>query len=109
MEVLSGIGGLFSRARDPRRLGRCYQEHPGFPAVTAGAEAPPWEPDGGPTVFAAFEETTACFGRAENRWMVNVRLRDLAAMTAQLRAAGITLEVDPQTCPNGCFARRYDP
>ena len=111
MEVVSGIGGLFFRAHDPRRPGRCYQEHLGFPAVAAGDEA--WQQDGEPTVFAAFEESTGRFGWAENRWMVNFHLRDLAAMTAQLRAAGITVEANPQTYPmpasRGSTIRRVHP
>jgi predicted enzyme related to lactoylglutathione lyase len=41
--------------------------------------------------------------------MVNFRVRSLDAMVAQLRAAGVTVEVDPQAYPNGRFARLYDP
>lgn len=36
-------------------------------------------------------------------------MRSLDAMVAQLRAAGVTVEVDPQAYPNGRFARLYDP
>ncbi|MGH7720580.1 MAG: VOC family protein, partial [Gemmatimonadaceae bacterium] len=42
-------------------------------------------------------------------WMVNFRVRDLAAMAAQLRANGIAVKVDPTTYPNGRFARLQDP
>jgi predicted enzyme related to lactoylglutathione lyase len=41
--------------------------------------------------------------------MVNFRVRDLDAMTAQLREAGITVDVDPEPYPNGRFARLHDP
>jgi catechol 2,3-dioxygenase-like lactoylglutathione lyase family enzyme len=40
--------------------------------------------------------------------MINFRVADLAAMAVQLRAAGITIE-DPQSYPNGDFARLHDP
>jgi len=40
--------------------------------------------------------------------MVNFRVRDLDAMAAQLRAGGIAIKVDPQTHPNGHFARLHD-
>jgi predicted enzyme related to lactoylglutathione lyase len=40
--------------------------------------------------------------------MVNFRVRSLAAITAQLRAAGIEV-TDPQDYPHGRFARLYDP
>ena len=35
--------------------------------------------------------------------MVNFRVRHLDAMLAQLRAAGITVEMDPQEYPNGAL------
>jgi predicted enzyme related to lactoylglutathione lyase len=41
--------------------------------------------------------------------MVNFRVRDLDRMAAQLRAAGIAVKIDPQSYPNGRFARLYDP
>src|SRR5271157_5499329 len=41
--------------------------------------------------------------------MVNSRVRSLHAMVAQLRAAGVSVEVDPQSYRNGRFARLYDP
>lgn len=68
MEQVTGIGGLFFRARDPQAL-----------------------------------------GDATKAWMVNFRGRNLGAMTAQLREAGIAVDTDPQTYPNGRFARVYDP
>ena len=37
--------------------------------------------------------------------MVNFRVRNLDAMVAQLRRAGIEVDVDPKTYPNGRFAR----
>jgi predicted enzyme related to lactoylglutathione lyase len=41
--------------------------------------------------------------------MLNFRVRDLDAMAAQLRAAGVAVEVDGETYPNGRFARLNDP
>jgi predicted enzyme related to lactoylglutathione lyase len=41
--------------------------------------------------------------------MVNFRVRDLDAMTVQLRSAGITVRVDPSEYPDRRFARLHDP
>ena len=41
--------------------------------------------------------------------MVNFRVRDLDKMAAQLQTAGITVKIDPQSCPIGRFARLHDP
>jgi predicted enzyme related to lactoylglutathione lyase len=41
--------------------------------------------------------------------MINFRVRSLDAIVAQLQAAGIDVTVDPQSYPNGRFARLCDP
>jgi glyoxylase I family protein len=41
--------------------------------------------------------------------MVNFLARDLDKLAAQLQAAGIAVEIDPQSYPNGPFARLHDP
>ena len=41
--------------------------------------------------------------------MVNFRVRDVDAMAEQLRAKGAEVTVDPETYPNGRFARTHDP
>jgi len=68
-----------------------------------------WQQEAGPTVFAPFEETSDYFGDAHKFWMVNFRDWDLAKMAAQLQAEGITVKIDPQSFPNGRFARLHDP
>ena len=56
-----------------------------------------------------FPGDTAYFGRPEQSWMINFRVRSLDAMVAQLRAAGLDVTVDPESYPNGRCARLYDP
>jgi len=41
--------------------------------------------------------------------MINFRVDDLDRLLAQLRAAGESVEVDPQRDPNGHFAELPDP
>ena len=109
MEKVSGIGGLFFRARDPVALGLWYRAHLGVTLVPSNYEELPWTQEAGPTVFAPFPETTAYFGDAGKVWMINFRVRNLDAIVAQLRAAGISAELDQQHYPNGGFARLNDP
>jgi len=89
MEKVTGIGGLFFRAREPAALSRWYQEHLGVIQTPTGYEESPWLQEAGPTAFAPFPEGTAYFGHPKQAWMLNFRVRNLDAMTAQLRAAGI--------------------
>ncbi|MGO9012153.1 MAG: VOC family protein [Bryobacteraceae bacterium] len=109
MERVNGIGGLFFRARDPAGLGQWYRDHLGIALVPASYEDRPWQQQAGPTAFAPFPGTTTYFGDAGKAWMVNFRVTNLDAMIAQLRAAGIAVEPDPQVYPNGRFARLHDP
>ncbi len=109
MEKVTGIGGLFFRAHDPTALGRWYQQHLGVSLTPSSYEQSVWQQEAGPTVFAPFAETSDYFGDAHKVWMVNFRVRDLDRMAAQLRAAGIEVKIDPQSYPNGRFARLHDP
>jgi hypothetical protein len=89
MERVTGIGGLFFRARDLVAIGRWYEEHLGVTPRRGSYDEAPWCQEAGPTVFAPFPEATSYFGDPAQSWMVNFRVRDLDAMLAQLRAAGI--------------------
>jgi glyoxylase I family protein len=109
MEHVTGIGGLFFRARDPAALGQWYQEHLGIAPVPSDYAQQPWSQEAGPTAFAPFPEDSDYFGRADQQWMINFRVRDLDAMVEQLRAAKIDVSVDPEIYPNGRFARLHDP
>jgi predicted enzyme related to lactoylglutathione lyase len=109
MEKVTGIGGLFFRARDPASLARWYEEHLGITRTPTSYDEPTWQQEAGPTVFAPFPEQTDYFGDPKQTWMVNFRVRSLDAMTAQLQAAGIAIEIDPEVYPNGRFARLNDP
>ena len=63
----------------------------------------------GVTIFAPFKQDTSYFGDMRLQWMINFRIRDLDKMAAQLRANGVAVEIDPETYPNGRFAKIFDP
>jgi len=109
VEKVLGIGGLFFRARDPVALARWYAEQLGNSRTPANYDEPPWYQAAGPTVFTPSRDTTDYFGARDRVWMVNFRVRDLAAMVAQLGAAGIEVEVNSEVYPNGRYARLHDP
>ena len=105
MEKVCGIGGLFFRAKDPAALGEWYERHLGVARVPKDYDAECWTQDAGETVFAPFALDTDYFGAKDQQWMINFRVPDLTAMVTQLKAAGIAVDVDDQTYPNGVFAR----
>ncbi len=109
MERVTGIGGFFFRAADPKALADWYERHLGVTRTPDSYTVEPWRQDAGWTAFAPFKADTKYFGRPTQQWMINFRVRDLGAMVAQLNRAGIAVEVDPEIYPNGRFARLQDP
>src|SRR5471030_2708390 len=109
MERVEGIGGFFFKAKEPKVLAQWYADHLGVGPTPQDYGQEPWQQVGGPTAFQPFAATTKYFGRAEQAFMLNFRVRNLDAIVAQLRRAGITVDVDPETYPNGLFARLADP
>ena len=107
MEKVTGIGGVFFHSDRAEELADWYERHLGVRRTGKVYEDGSWWQDEGPTVFGG--EPTAAFGAAKKPWMINFRVRDLDAMVAQLRAANIEVEVDPEIYPNGRFALLTDP
>ncbi|MDQ6825944.1 MAG: VOC family protein [Candidatus Eremiobacteraeota bacterium] len=104
--TVSGIGGIFFRADDPVALREWYEMHFGI----TSADFSPWMQQSGPTVFMPFDRNTDYFPSAK-QWMINLRVTDLDAMLAHLRAAGIEIITKAQwdTPQTGRFARLHDP
>ncbi len=95
MERAIGIGGVFMRAKDPQALARWYRDQLGIDTYSEKADGTWWQ-EAGPTVWAPFPTDTDYFGRRDQGWMINVRVRDLDAMLAQLRASGATIPEEAQ-------------
>lgn len=110
MERVLGIGGFFFRAERADVLARWYAEHLGVEPPPPSYDEPTWQQQAGPTVFAPFgapQWNSDHLGAGG--WGLNFRVRDLDAMVAQLREAGIEVDVDPEIHPNGRFASLHDP
>lgn len=104
--TISGIGGVFFRAKDPEALTEWYRTH--FGVTMQGYE--PWRQDAGPTVFMPFANDTAHWPDTK-QWMINFRVTDLDALLAALRQAKIAVETNPDwdSPEAGRFARITDP
>ena len=89
MERVTGIGGVFFRARDPEALTAWYAEHVGVPVQPDGYVV--FAESQNACVWSPFKEDTD-YWPAEKQAMVNFTVPDLDAMLAQLRDAGA--EVD---------------
>jgi predicted enzyme related to lactoylglutathione lyase len=109
VERVTGIGGFFFRASDPKALAEWYERNLGITRTPESYSQQPWVQDSGATVFAPFQKATKSFGSDAQLWMINFRVRNLDAMVWLLRKAGSEVELDPEVYPNGRFARLKDP
>jgi glyoxylase I family protein len=101
---VTGIGGVFFRSRDPAALVAWYEEHLGVP-VTDGYVV---FPESRNTVWSPFAESTD-YWPAAKQVMVNFTVRDLDAMLAQLRAAGVEVDERVEDHQYGRFGWAFDP
>lgn len=114
-ERVTGIGGVFFKARDPKALGVWYREKLGL-AVTDGAafsrfEWREREDSGrvGTTAWSLFRSDSKYFAPSQATFMVNYRVRDLDRMLAQLRTLGVGVESKVTEDVTGKFAWVVDP
>ncbi len=108
MEKVTGIGGIFFRAKDPGGLAKWYEEMLGINGAPTDMESVPWVSQEGITVFAPFGADTDYFP-ADRAFMLNFRVADLDAMLAQLRGANIDVALEQTMEGIGRFARIHDP
>ncbi len=106
MSYITGIGGFFFRSKDPKALKDWYVQ-----VLGVNIQDHVWIQDGGPTVFEPFTQQTD-YVAADKPWMLNFRVRDLAAMIRELEAKGVPVEqrAEWNAMPEvGTFARVHDP
>ena len=114
MEKVTGIGGVFFKARDPKALGEWYKTHLGIDVQPWGGAAFDWNgpdnPDGvGTTAWSLFAQTSDHFAPSTAPFMINYRVHDLHALLAALRAEGVRIEGELQESEYGKFGWIVDP
>jgi predicted enzyme related to lactoylglutathione lyase len=110
MARVTGIGGVFFKAGDPRALQDWYVEHLGMEPDQDGYMVIWWGGDEkGSTVWAPFKNDTDYMGPDQNRWMINYRVDDLDGLLDRLRSNGIRVEDETMEDENGRFGWCWDP
>ena len=117
MARVTGIGGIFLRARDPKTLTAWYAKHLGIAVADYGGATLLWTdevpPTTGMTIWSLFPEDTTYFGKGNEKGqqqaMVNYRVDDLDALLTQLAAEGVTIDPKRQDEDYGRFAWIVDP
>jgi len=111
MKRVTGIGGIFFSAKDPKALGAWYKQHLGIDVQVWGGAAFDWSeearaPDGGVTAWSIGDGSNFAPGKS---FMVNYRVHDLDALLAALRAEGCNVLDKVDDSEYGKFGWVVDP
>lgn len=112
MARVTGIGGIFFKARDPKALAAWYGKHLGLQFEEWGGSILKWPAnpvDGGVTVWHLAEQSSKWFAPSEASFMINYRVDDLDGLLAAMREAGVAIHKGPDVDDNGKFAWVIDP
>ena len=112
---VTGIGGVFFKAKDPKALLAWYEKHLGVPIAEDHPSGmfswsdPDYPGQIGHTVFAPFDANTTYFQPSQSSFMINFRVENLKELLAVLKTEGIEPEGEPMYEEYGGFAWIMDP
>lgn len=114
MNRVTGIGGIFIKAKDPKALGEWYRKHLGLDIQDWGGLAFQWQTKERPnphgaTVWSLFPESSKYFAPSTAPFMVNYRVDDLHALLAVLRSEGCSVDEKTEESEFGKFGWVMDP
>lgn len=114
MKRVTGIGGVFFKAKDPQALGEWYRKHLGIEVEAWGGAAFRWKGPGNPegvgtTVWSPFKADTSYFSPSSAPFMINYRVDDLHAVLAVLREEGVDVDDKVEESEFGKFGWVMDP
>jgi predicted enzyme related to lactoylglutathione lyase len=114
MKRVTGIGGIFIRARDPVALREWYRRHLGIDVQAWGGTAFTWtddsgKPVGGTTVWSISAADNDYFAPSDAPFMVNYRVGNLDAVLDALRGEGCDVLDKTDESEFGRFGWVMDP
>lgn len=107
MPSITGFGGIFLRADDPKALYQWYERHLGL-VKSEGAFAFPAPTQHPQVVFALFKHDNAYFP-ATQKAMINLQVDDLDGLLDRLTAASVNVDPKRENYDFGKFAWITDP
>jgi predicted enzyme related to lactoylglutathione lyase len=109
MGKVTGVGGVFLRAKDPKGMLAWYAQHLGIPLSEYGFSSFEGPEAQGTTAFSFFPEDTKSSGEGSQQAVVNFRVDSLDEVLERLVAAGARIDPKREDAPYGRFAWFYDP
>lgn len=114
MKRVTGIGGIFFKARDPAALQAWYKRHLGIDVLEWGGAVFRWtddsgRPAGGTTIWSVSGAEGDYFAPSTSSFMVNYRVADLHGLLQALRAEGCNVLEKTDDTEYGKFGWVMDP
>ena len=114
MKRVTGIGGIFFKAKDAPALQAWYKRHLGIDVQAWGGTAFSWadadgKPVGGTTVWSIGPQGGDTFAPSTASFMINYRVDDLLAVIAALTAEGCNVLDKIDDSGHGKFGWVIDP
>ncbi len=112
MKRVTGIGGIFFKSRDPKRLSDWYRDHLGLDVSDWGGAVFQWGgPDSlpGMTIWSPFAQDSDKMHPSSAPFMINFRVANLDALLAELRAEGCEVMDSAESSDFGKFGWVIDP
>ncbi len=114
MKRVTGIGGIFFKAKDPAALGAWYKQHLGIDVQSWGGTAFTWadeegKPTGGTTIWSVGAADSDSYAPSTSSFMINYRVHDLAALLQALRDEGCNVLDKTDDSEYGKFGWVMDP
>jgi predicted enzyme related to lactoylglutathione lyase len=114
MRRVTGIGGVFFKAKDAPALHAWYKRHLGIDVQSWGGASFDWtdadgKPTGGTTAWLVIPETSKQFLPSDAPFMVNYRVEDLHGLIAALREEGCNVVDKTEESEFGKFGWVIDP
>jgi predicted enzyme related to lactoylglutathione lyase len=112
MKRVTGIGGIFFKARDPKALGAWYRKHLGLDVTDWGGAVFEWggsDSEAGMTIWSPFAHDTDYMAPSSASFMINFRVADLDGLLAALRAEGCNVLEKTEASGQGKFGWVIDP
>jgi len=112
MKRVTGIGGIFFKAADPKALTAWYRDHLGLDVSQWGGSVFKWGGDNSPegmTIWSPFAQDTDYMAPSSSSFMINFRVDDLDALLDALRSEGCNVLDKTETSEQGKFGWVMDP
>ncbi len=114
MRRVTGIGGIFFKAKDPEALHGWYKRHLGIDVQEWGGTAFRWTdekgtPVAGTTAWSVVSAEAHNFAPSTASFMVNYRVEDVRALAKVLREEGCNVLDKIDESEYGVFAWVIDP